>query len=356
MKNQGLNLKQLAEEKALRILFPVGIITAVLGYIYNFNYEALPILGLHSIGLPMLVASIALTLIFFTYGYWSSLAYQKQTTISKIWNSPKVILNTISLALVHALLVGFFTAVILVIFNYAFQGLQLDRLSSAFILGSYSAVVTYLVIILSMAVTLESLTAVVITFLIVGVLSSMLATTNPNWWEVNFSYLGTFESGAYHLFNATLILTGLVMLVLADILFETARPSLLADKKVKTNRYNWAKRLFIIAAIALAGVGAFSYSRSPTLHNLSAATLAVSFASLMVGIKYFLPVFSKTFYLNSYLLAFMLVFFWVVLLNGINYINLTAYELSAAGICGVWLGLFLRNMGLKTSEDSQINS
>ncbi len=348
-KIQPQTIKEFAEDTALKLFLPAGLVAAAAGYLYNFNYHSLPVLGLHSIGFPIIVAAVVLTFAAFVYGYLQSLAFEKKTTIRKILNA-KTYFYTFALSLTHALLAGIFTAFIIVLLNYAFKGLLLDRFSSAFILGLSAAVIVYLITTLAMSITIESITAVVLGFLLVGVLGSMLATDNPNWWQINFSYLGTVESGSTRIFNATLVITAAVMLVLVDFLFETVRPAFAKDKRVKMKNFNWVKRLFIISAIALGGVGVFSWSRSPFFHNLSAALLGISFGVMMGGMKQLLPTFSKTFYFNSYLIVGFMVFSWVVLLNGINYINLTAFELLAAVLCGIWVGLFLRSLALKDTS------
>ncbi|HSX57988.1 MAG TPA: hypothetical protein VLE47_01815 [Candidatus Saccharimonadales bacterium] len=344
-------IKELAEETALKFFIPVGLVAGFIGYVYNSGHNPLPVLGLHSIGFPIIVAAILVTFIFFAYGYLKSLAVESNKTIQQI-ATPKNCFDTFALSLPHALLAAVVSGLFIVVLNYAFKGLTLDPLSSSFILGLAAAIIVYLVITLAMSVTIEAVTAVVISFLLVGVLASMLATDNENWWQVNFSYLGTFESGVTKIFNATLVITSLVMLVLVNFLFDSVKEKITEDKRVKSKNFQRVKRLFIIAAISLGGVGLFSYSRSPLFHDLSAMVLAICFGVMMVSMRLFLPIFPKAFYTISYIIAFAMVFGWVFLLNGINYINLTAFELLAAVFCGIWIGLFLRNISLFAKETS----
>ncbi len=104
--------------------------------------------------------------------------------------------------------------------------------------------------------------------------------------------------------------------------------------------------MFVFIAICLAGVGIFPYyvdTYSAVLHNLSAYSMMLGFAILIIGIKKLIPAMNQSFFAFSYIMlgAIGLCF---VLYFGLHYFNLTAFELNAFCIAFTWLIVFLRNI------------
>ena len=56
------------------------------------------------------------------------------------------------------------------------------------------------------AVDAESL--LLVTFIAVGCLAAMVTTSDPEWWKLHFSQLGTFNDLSSFFFNGTLIAAG----------------------------------------------------------------------------------------------------------------------------------------------------
>ncbi len=347
-----MTLPQYAEETAMKLALPAAILAGLVFIVYNWGYTVLPILGRHSVGLPMIVYGFIFTLVVFAYSYNKAQKFSAETSVSKT-NGFRFSLSIFTLARVYSLLAAFFTAVAVVLFNYGFKGLEIDIYTSTISAAVYAAVLTYFVVNMAMNVTLQGLAVVLVLFIVTGVGLSMMTTESTDWWVYNFSYLGTFDSTSYHLFNITLMLSALILVAIADYLFTKIREIFAGDKRIDLNRVKRAEQIFIIGGLALGGVGLFSYSRAPTMHNLSAMFAGVFFGALLFGIKWFLPVFPKTFYTISYAIGIGLILAWVVLLNGIGYLSLTAFEFLAAALIGAWIGLFIRNLGLLTPTTSK---
>jgi hypothetical membrane protein len=114
----------------------------------------------------------------------------------------------------------------------------------------------------------------------------MITSTNPYWWEVNFSSLGSTDSPSAVAFNFTLILSGLLLITLSSHLLDDITKLLKGlSTKAQNARVGLLKILFIFIGICMAGVGIFTYAEHPTLHNLSAYSMVLGFAIMIIGLK-----------------------------------------------------------------------
>src|SRR5690606_14631868 len=111
---------------------------------------------------------------------------------------------------------------------------------------------TYVAYLSSSHMTTQRMSSLLMAFIVVGVLTAMVTTPDPEWWTVHFSQLGTFDDLSSWVFNATLIAGGLLVTTFAvyianDITGLTSRGVL---------RYPRAPRvvptLFVVMGVMLA--------------------------------------------------------------------------------------------------------
>lgn len=348
-------LAQIAEETALQYTLPVGVVSGLLAFLFNFSYPQLPILhAFHSIAFPIIILSSFLTLGFFIYGYLKGIRIKLKLLKLKV-SERRIRFFSITLGIFFACFIGVFSTVLAVLFDNIFIGLMLDHYISSIIAGVFCSIVVYSMIPVAIQLGTNDLVTYLGIFLIGGVTISMLTVQEPFWWEKNFSFLGTVESGSFLIFNVTLILSALVLLLVIEYVFEGHRKAILSYKKVRPDRYDWTKMIFIFLALTFGGVGMFPWVQDTvfaTLHNVSVILLAMGLFVIMLAIKWLIPIFPKNFYLNTYIIlgAFAVA---GILYSFVGYFNQTAYELLCFFIAAIWTLLFMRNMELLATEKNK---
>lgn len=325
-----------ADRIALRWFGVPGAVAAViaLAWFVGRGLTTLAITGTSSIGRSAIVLSFVAGVVAYATAYYQ--AADRNT--GKRWIFWR---DLVTLTFAHSVLLLAATALLTFTFNAAFKGLQLDIYTSALIVGLAVSAVAYVMIFLAMSVSTEELIIVLSTILIGGVLLAMVTNNQADWWQINFSYLGSVSSSNPLAFNLTLIISSLVMISLTEYIF-----SRLGGKQVKVDNLNYLKWLFVAVALALGGVGLFPYTPDTilaTLHNLSAGLLVVGILTMIGTLRWLVPTLPTEFYVTSYVFGASLVVA-TVLFKWVGYLTLTAYELVAFGVSFVWLILFLRNL------------
>jgi hypothetical protein len=186
----------------------------------------------------------------------------------------------------------------------------------------------------------------------------MITNANPNWWQINFSFLGTQNAGNKWQFNLTLIFSSLLMLTLTDYIFGDIidKNKLVRDRYIKLTIL---RVLFSLICTSLALIGTFenvSGSWLHTAHNFAAKSMVALMLVIILLQKWLVPKISKEFLILSYAFAgFMIAL--IVLFMGVHYISLTAFEILGYGFGFTWLVLCLQNLKLafSTTTTYQLN-
>ncbi|GAB3814464.1 hypothetical protein GCM10028820_10460 [Tessaracoccus terricola] len=252
------------------------------------------------------------------------------------------VFSILGLALVHGALATLVTVGLFSVFNDAFRGVLLDNWVGAFMVAVVCGVSAYATAASATALTTESLSLLVAIFLVVGALASALNASNELWWQVHFSALGATLDASGIVFNFTLILTGVVLITLADFLTNDLRiwASRVGERRWKVT----AIRLSLFAmGVCLAGIGSFPVSFSRFGHNFFTYTLMYIFAVTLVAV----PILFRKLpggFIGVTAVTIVLTVAFVYLRNGIDYLNVTAFEIVAVGLVFVWLLLFVRTV------------
>ncbi|MDN5725945.1 MAG: hypothetical protein L0G99_08460, partial [Propionibacteriales bacterium] len=234
------------------------------------------------------------------------------------------------------------------IFDHAFIALMLDPWAGGTIIGVASAVATYFTAASAVAMNTRNVSGVLAVFMASGVLSSMLFSSDPNWWQLYFSALGAASDFSGVAFNFTLIAGGLVITTLASYLtHDLSRWAGRLDVDPWRIRVIWWT--FIALGILLTLVGLLPVNESFVAHNVVAYSMAGVFIVLVIGLPFLLPEFPRAIALFSWGIAIG-VGLCFVMYYFVHYLNLTAFELITVAVVFAWLIVFVRNVDAVASD------
>ncbi len=242
-----------------------------------------------------------------------------------------------ALALAHALIALLAWIGLADLLERSFIGATVYTLPGALLAGVALAVTGYVVLLSAINLTPMLLSLVLALFLIVGVLASMLSSSDPHWWKKNLSALGMTDDISALAFNVTLIIAGVIVTTIAH--YATATIPVRTPTEVKGR--NRVRIALIIIGICLTCVGIFPVDRFFLLHNTVATGMAVVYGILVIGMRWLIPSMPRVFILLGYVYIGVIVVLTVFF--AIGYYNLTAVELVAAVLIFSWIILFLRN-------------
>ncbi len=332
-----------AENLALYFALPVGGFTALIWLIiFYINNGDVRLSGWPSIGGAAMIDAGVITFLGFIFGFLMGQRYSGG--IDKLdLKKPKLLFNCVTLSTAYTIISLVLTAIAIYAFNEAFKGIVMPDLSSSIIVGIFSALTVYIVINTSVDLKTTGVVNALILFIVGGTYISMVTTNNPQWWQVNFSSLGATSARSAIPFNVTMILSGFLLLCLADYMLSDLKVIIKGRKSSATYKTRVVNVLFVLISLSLTGVGLFPWNVYPSLHNISAYNLICSFSIIVIGLRWFIPSLSKTFMVNSYVLLGSL-FASFALWRPLGYFNQTAFELIAFSLTFTWLVLFLRNI------------
>jgi len=318
-------------------LIPTTVVSILfLSYLMFNNYTQVALTGRYSIADFVLVLGISSGvfsfLLFFIRGKRNQV-----TTLSKdiYWRNFPTILLSFIVILLFSILV-FFKVIDLV-----FSGASFDLYTATLLLFVFVGAINYFMIYSALSITPSKLTNLLIFVIFGGVLLSMITNRDHQWWQFNFSFLGTIEAKSSWQFNVTLMFSALLMVALIDSLFVELQKAI-----PHSRRLTILKILLTLTALDLGAVGLFPYTETGPfqgVHNQVAGYLVYLIVILIVGIKWLLPNVTKEFLSISYMIAATLVVV-VVLFQWTSYLSLTAFELLSFMLAFSWIVLLLQNL------------
>lgn len=214
---------------------------------------------------------------------------------------------------------------------FAFPGAIL--VSVAFALTAYISFLS------AVALTPMSLSLVLAVFLVVGAFASMLASSDPHWWQDNLSALGMSTNSSSLAFNVTLIIAGVMVTTIS----RYATAGLPVDDPAQRRGRFIVRGGLILMGVFLACVGIFPVDEFFVVHNTVATGMAVVFAVVVVGLPWFVRSIPRVFVAFGWI--YVLVIAMLGVFFAVGYYNLTAVELIAAVLIFSWIIVFLRTAG-----------
>jgi hypothetical protein len=166
-----------------------------------------------------------------------------------------------------------------------------------------------------------------------GSLAAMSITPTGDWWEHNFSTLGTSGDFAAACFNVAVSMSGLGMALLGPALTGALR-----SERFRLRRGGLLTIRVLIAfiGVSLMGVGVVPIDGATDLHNLFACCAAAGFAVLALGVQLWARRMPRALVISSYG-ALAVEIAALIAYDGLKVFNLTVFEVVAFTLVFAWL-------------------
>lgn len=338
-----------AESEAIYAAFAAGALGALYGLIVALIAPDSPLADetggfglLAAIGSAVVAAAASGT------GYWRSRNRPGQEWRRSL-SSWKFTVNTVSVVIVHAALAFLATYAGFRLLSMGFIGLPVITFWAIVLMTVTLGLTAYIVYLSVSRMTTQRMSSLLMAFIVIGTLTAMLTTPDPEWWTVHFSQLGTFDDLSSFVFNGTLIAGGLLVTTFAVYIANDMETLLAAGVLQNPRGSRTVSILFVIMGIMLAGVGIFPVDFSLLLHNLSATGMAIMFLVLLIAGPRLLRGMPRTYFLSSW--AFLAATLASVVLFVVGYFSLTAFEIIVFALIFGWIAVFIRFLGVSGQHE-----
>lgn len=308
--------------------------------------ETRPLFGNDSIGnmaaLAALVAAVVSGLITLT---WVTPVNRPWFRSLRWW---RLLLNVLGLTLLHAMLALLTTLAAFAVFQNAFEGLALDRWAGAFWVAAAGGLWGYITASSAMSLTTHSLSVLLLFLLGAGALSSASSASEPRWWDLHFSALGTSSDFSGLTFTMTLLVTGIALTTVGDFLAHD-----LGVWAVGAGERAWkvtaVRAAMLSFGVLVALVALIPVDVNKEWHDTAAQSLVLVFAVALVSFPIMFRRMTGSFQAVTLVIAALLVML-LVLYEGVDYLNTTAFEMGAGAAVFLWLLLFIRTVTAAVEE------
>ncbi|QEV98810.1 DUF998 domain-containing protein [Microbacterium caowuchunii] len=194
------------------------------------------------------------------------------------------------------------------------------------------------------------LAVLVLLILVVGIGISIATTTDPQWWRLHFSQLGTFKNGSAAFFNGALIVGGSAVVIFGRAAARELRS--LGRNRVRRGTARTARICFSTIGVNLALVGCIPLNSNGFVHDRVAAGMVLGFATLLLVSPVMMHRMPRRLLLAT--VAIFVVLFagaWVFVTGDIN---LALFEVIAFGSMFAWSGVFLSALTVSAQRDAAL--
>jgi len=337
------------ESAAVYLAFIAGGLGAVYGFIVSLISAGGTIFeGPGSFGIMASFGAGVVAAIAAGIGYWRArLRPGEEWRLSlPAW---KYTVNTISVVIAHTALAFLATYAIYRVLSLGFVGLPVITFWAVVLMAVTLGMTAYLVFLSVSRMTTQRMSTLLMTFVVLGTLTSMVTTPDKEWWAVHFSQLGTFDDLSSWVFNGTLIAGGLLVTSFA-VYIATDMDALLKRRKLTNPRSSRiVSSLFVVMGIMLSFVGIVPVDVNLLIHNLAATGMAVMFLTLLTAGPKLLAGMPRTYFVSSW--AFLAATVGSVVLFAVGYFGLTAFEIIVFALIFGWIAVFIRFLGVTGQGD-----
>lgn len=325
-----------------------GVIGAVVGIIAALLVPDMPLAGPGSFGDVSAIAAGIVAATATGMGYWRSRhsdGQQWRLTLAP-W---KFGVNTVSVVIVHAILATLATVAAYVVLSQAFIGLTMVPFWAAVLLAVNLGLAAHLSYVSASRMTTQRMSSLLMAFILIGVLTSMVTSPQPEWWTYHFSQLGSFGTASSWIFNGTLIAAGLLVTTFA--VYVSHDMQALVDRGIlrKPNSPRVVSTVFVVMGVLLAGVGIVPVNVNLIIHNLSATGTAVVFLGLLVSAPRVFRGMPRTFFVMCW--GFLAAIVASIVLFVAQYFGLTAFAIIVFALIFAWIAVFIRFLGVAAQTD-----
>ncbi|MUH59032.1 ABC transporter permease [Bifidobacterium canis] len=226
------------------------------------------------------------------------------------------------------------------------------------ICAAFAGISGYLTFVQAELMDAKTLASLLPFFIISGVGTASFTSNDPYWFNNNFSQLGDRTTFAARMFNSTLILGGICIIIISYF----AISELIAtyhvrdlDGKIQMRNPKFSYRvpqfkaritaltiLLILSGVCFIGIGTFRYTPHPILHNVFARGMPVIMFIMLVALPWLAPQLSRAFFVISDMAIVVCAIEGVMWLLGRN--TLTNVEALAAMLFLGWFIVFSRQI------------
>lgn len=244
----------------------------------------------------------------FTLGYASN---SRSMTLKHGWTIPiRRIFEILALSVVYASTI-FVTAFMLLSIASNMMGLRTLKGYLTALCAAISGVVGYVTFVQAELMNAKTIASLLPFFVVSGVSIAGLTSDDPYWYNNNFSQLGDRTTFAARMFNSTLMLAGVCIVIISYFaiseLITTHRLQMqylsASDEKEAPKHFKvrilLLSTMLTLAGIAFIGIGMFRYTPHPILHNVFARGLPCLMSVLMIALPWLAPQLSKVVYVIS---------------------------------------------------------
>jgi len=327
-----------------RLAVVAGLVMALLVFLLNTDRNLVPLSAsadFRSFGIIAFFAMLPLSAIMAGGGFILGVQGWNARTASDRQRHWRV--ACLPVALAYMLFLGGILFLLILVVDYAFRDLVLSKTQSALLVGIGSAAFISWMVDDAMRINTSRLLTLVVVILASGVYLTLITIDDPLWWRVSFSYLGKLESNVNWIFNATLIFSGILLLIWRTYFMSDYH--ILLRHGIANARWSMLIHLGLLwIGIAVMIVGLFKSQLTPFssfLHNLAAYSMAGIFLLFMVTSRWLVPGFPREFHIMSATVVLVLIgtIAWAIS-GGVNTVGL---EMSVFVLGLMWLSQFARN-------------
>lgn len=337
------------ESEAVYIALASGVLGAVYGTIIALVEPGLLFAdGPSSFALWAAVGAGVIAAAASAVGYWRSRALPEQAW--RLALAPwKIIVNVISVVIVHAVLAFIETYVIYRLVGLGFVGLTVGPFWSVIMMAVTVGVTAQLVYPSVSRMTTQRMSSLLRTFIAFGIITAMVIAPDPNWWKVHFSQLGTFDDLSSVFFNGTLIGGGLLVTTFA--VYIAHDMNALVDAGVLASRRSprIVSTLFVVMGAAFAGVGIVPVDLNRIAHDIAALALATMFLAMLIAGPKLLRGMPRSYFVSTWVILGATV--GSVVLYALHFFTLTAVEIVVFVLIFGWISVFVRFLGVAAQRD-----
>lgn len=339
-----------AESEAVYLALGAGLLGAVYGLIVSIVTPSLTLAGDDPFAVWAAIGAAVVAAAASGVGYWRSRSHPGQEW-RRTLPSWKFTVNTISVVIVHTVLAFLATYALYRVLALGFIGLPVITFWAVVLMAVTLGLASYIVYLSVSSMTTQRMSSLLMAFIVIGTLTAMVTTPDPEWWTLHFSQLGTFDDLSSWVFNGTLIAGGLLVTTFA--VYIANDMDALADAGVLTNRRGprVVPALFVVMGIMLACVGIFPVDVNLALHNLSATGMAAMFLALLISGPVLLRGMPRTYFVSSWAFLAATVTSVILFIPAVGYFSLTAFEILVFALIFGWIAVFIRFLGVAGRRD-----
>lgn len=332
------------ESEAVYFAFAGGVLGAVYGLVVAVAAASLTLAGENPFAVWTAIGAGVVAAVSSTAGYWRARNRPGQEWRRSL-PSWKYIVNTVSVVIVHTALAFLVSYALFRLLALGFIGLPVVPFWAVVLMAVTLGLSAYITYLSATSMTTQRMSSLLMAFIVIGTLTAMVTTPDPEWWTYHFSQLGTFDDISSWVFNGTLIAGGLLVTTFAVYIANDMDELVAAGVLESARGARIVPVLFVVMGIMLACVGIFPVDVNLALHNLSATGMALMFLILLISGPALLRGMPRTYFVSSWAFLAATVASVVLFVPAVGYFSLTAFEIIVFALIFGWIAVFIRFLG-----------